>query len=459
MANVCGLVPQGISLFENKANTSLRLRGYRTTFLSRLVENNLVFSEKALMRDQRSIGLRKWFLESGCSSFSDDVADAAKADVIVAQRPSSRDVEEQLFYRSIVNAARSECVFIHPINSINVRNMLNFVFPYDKKAGENKYLSVTECDSQVSRVRFDEMQQNTAISAAMAETPPSGFIFAERFNLALLNPGGIISALEDPNLNRLFEEAGANAGGTAICFSPHADDFPIAAAGLGMHLRSKGWNVFDLVLTLGHMGILDDYAKRHEETSDRDLMATKLRIRTEELERSDKLLGINGWKLLSLGFYDRRKTDGPDIGRRVVFSEDEEQASKAVDSFSRTVNLAFIPHQADMNWDHIATRNISLKILSRVASRQGHPIVLASYPSPWFTGYPPINSLLYYRADNDFAGMYPSAYYAQLALAEAGRELAAGLNPPPLEYFCEAQPNAGRVMAEGFYIATAEALR
>jgi hypothetical protein len=46
-----------------------------------------------------------------------------------------------------------------------------------------------------------------------------------------------------------------------------------------------------------------------------------------------------------------------------------------------------------------------------------------------------------------------------MALAEAGRELASGLDPLAMSCFCEGPTARGHVMAEGYNIATAASLK
>jgi len=344
-----------------------------------------------------------------------------------------------------------------------------------------QYNAVLACASQIARVNFAEILSNSAKSLgfALQSKRDPNYAFAERFQLRYMMPSGKW-ALPNRELN---EASGLLANGdfhgNIFYASPHADDLVIAAGAFVASLTAKGWNCLDLVFASGQGGVTADFILKNKEqllgslparSAERQLLLNnyyiletlppgseeskaaerfiKTFVRMSELAETDKPLGAVP-ELLNLPFYDNRNPDGS----RVILPFEHDLVRTALAHNFDRVDMVFAPLKGDMHPDHVATRTIALKIASELAQRQDTPIPVFSYASPWFTGNPALNALLYWHASHEFTINHPSEKHFGRALAIAGTELSCGFAaaPPALSSYCEGDSRS--VIAEGFNIA------
>ncbi|MFA5104910.1 MAG: hypothetical protein WC527_07020 [Candidatus Margulisiibacteriota bacterium] len=449
--NLATLVPEaGIAgkkaVFQNSANRSqsafnvLHLNGSRP----------VVHSVTTMLSEpERIAGIRDWFEARDCKIIESTPDTVSRADVVLTTKPKDGDTSISAeTYRQAWDKAPKGTVFIESLSSRLLDGIFNHVHRMTESEMAVKMAAVQECRSQVDRTRFDEVQRDAARANALYSgvEMDSGYQYAENFKLAVVMPDGSI------DLAPIWETKPSPWKGTAVCLSPHPDDYPIAVGGFGSYLTRLGWSVLDLVLTTSPRGVTDEFVKQNYphivEACPMSLL--KEAIRMGETGRADAILGTT-CRMPGLGFWARKLKDGS-----LDVKESEIVATKAMLEALTEGHLSLLamPMQGDQHPAHIATHIMGMEIARRIARERGSGVLTAGYVSPWYNGGVETNAFNYFNPSREFKWDFPAAYYAQRALAEAGRELVAGFAAKPLDmrYYCQGDD----VTAEGFKIVVKE---
>ena len=487
--------PKGpVALFANNANRSQPFALLDVEGSPRVVEVVTSLSEQA-----RYIGLRQWMQDRDMPVFSINAGDfethrrkyefeLRRADVVIIPMPSQNNTPETRMYENCLSAAKPTAVFINPISMQNLAGTFNYTHKFTTGQMDQKDGAVRQCVSQIARVDFEMIQHNAARGLGFelhhGRLDPN-LPFAERFQLRYMMPDGKW-ALPSRSLN---EASGLLQNGKVLgnifYASPHADDLVIAAGAFVADLVARGYSCLDLVFASGQGGVTADFIRNNRDlilgslaagSAIRQLLMNnysaldglppdsaeskaaekfiKTFVRMSELAETDRILGAEP-QLLNLPFYDNRNPDGS----RIISAYEYDLARTALAERFDRIDMAFLPLKGDMHPDHVATRIIAHKILADLAKAQAGPIPVFSYASPWFTGAPAINALLYYHASKTFSQDHPAVKYFERAMAVAGTELSCGFAaaPPALSAYCEGDVRT--IIAEGFNISTLLSLR